>query len=139
MLRRTFIGVTLLALCTAPGRAQSALEDKFFDSKGVTIRYVDVGRGEPVVLVHGFSSSVEGNWGAPGVIAALEKDFRVVALDCRGHGKSDKPHDAAAYGNEMVEDVARLLDHLGIRPRTSSATRWVARLRASSSRCTPTA
>ena len=48
------------------------------------------------------------------IIDTLAKDFRVIALDCRGHGKSDKPHDATKYGNEMIEDVARLMDHLNI-------------------------
>jgi pimeloyl-ACP methyl ester carboxylesterase len=103
------------ALAAPVGSAQSTLEDKFFESKGVKIRYVDGGRGEPVVLIHGFSSTVENNWATPGVLAALAKDFRVLALDCRGHGKSGKPHDPAAYGIEMVDDVARLLDHVNIR------------------------
>jgi alpha/beta hydrolase fold len=38
----------------------------------------------------------------------------VIALDCRGHGQSDKPHDPKSYGIEMSQDVVRLLDHLGI-------------------------
>lgn len=33
-------------------------------------------------------------------------------MDCRGHGKSGKPHIPSAYGQEMVDDVVRLLDHL---------------------------
>jgi pimeloyl-ACP methyl ester carboxylesterase len=114
MLRRVFL--FSLLLLAAPGLRASAqtTEDKFFDSKGVKIRYVDVGRGEPVVLVHGFSSSLDANWGTTRIIDTLSKDFRVVALDCRGHGKSDKPHDASKYGNEMIEDIARLMDHLNI-------------------------
>jgi pimeloyl-ACP methyl ester carboxylesterase len=36
----------------------------------------------------------------------------LIALDCRGHGKSDKPHDPEKYGPEMAADVVRLLDHL---------------------------
>jgi pimeloyl-ACP methyl ester carboxylesterase len=38
--------------------------------------------------------------------------FQLIAFDCRGHGKSDKPHDPEKYGSEMAEDVVRLLDHL---------------------------
>ena len=38
----------------------------------------------------------------------------MVALDCRGHGESGKPHDLAAYGNSMGDDVIRLMDHVGI-------------------------
>ncbi len=40
--------------------------------------------------------------------------FRVIALDCRGHGQSDKPHDRGLYGTEMAMDVIRLMDHLKI-------------------------
>jgi pimeloyl-ACP methyl ester carboxylesterase len=43
----------------------------------------------------------------------LAVDHQVIALDCRGHGKSDKPHDPKQYGIEMVNDVVRLMDHLG--------------------------
>ncbi len=122
MFRRTFLAVAVLA-CVVPvtsaqapstGPGRSARQDTFFDSAGVKIHYVDVGRGEPVVLVHGFSSSLEANWGATGIIDTLATDFRVVALDCRGHGASDKPHDAASYGVQMIDDIARLLDHLHI-------------------------
>ena len=62
------------------------------DSGGVTISYVAEGTGPPVVLVHGFASSVQGNWRAPGIIDALvAAGRRVVALDCRGHGASGGP------------------------------------------------
>jgi len=37
--------------------------------------------------------------------------FQLIALDCRGHGKSDKPHDPSKYGAEIALDVVRLLDH----------------------------
>jgi pimeloyl-ACP methyl ester carboxylesterase len=117
MIRRTFLLLVFLtAAAPALVRAQPAgAEDKFFNANGVKIRYVEAGRGDAVVLIHGFSSSLDGNWRQNGVFDALAKDFHVVALDCRGHGTSDKPHDAASYGMQMVEDVARLLDHLNIR------------------------
>jgi pimeloyl-ACP methyl ester carboxylesterase len=53
-------------------------------------------------------------FGGPGVITNLARDHRVLAIDLRGHGGSDKPHTPAAYGAEMGRDVIRLLDHLGI-------------------------
>jgi pimeloyl-ACP methyl ester carboxylesterase len=69
----------------------------------------------PVVLIHGFTGSYARHWEAPGVLDALEKaGYRVIAMDCRGHGQSGKPHDAGQYGLEMVRDVVRLLDHLKI-------------------------
>jgi pimeloyl-ACP methyl ester carboxylesterase len=87
----------------------------YFDSNGVKIHYQEFGAGDPVMLVHGFASTADGNWGELW-FSTLAKHYRVIALDCRGHGKSDKPHDPAAYGGEtMGDDVIRLLDHLGIR------------------------
>jgi len=117
MIRRTFLLVVFLtAAAPALVRAQPAsADDKFFNANGVKIRYVEAGRGDAVVLIHGFASSLDGTWRQNGVFDALAKDFHVVALDCRGHGKSDKPHDAASYGMQMVEDVARLLDRLNLR------------------------
>ena len=89
-------------------------EDRYFDSNGVRIRYVDEGRGEPVVLAHGYTNAIERNWIETGVLPNLARDHRVIAFDMRAHGKSDKPHDPKFYGEEMANDLIRLLDHLGI-------------------------
>ena len=80
-----------------------------------SIRYIDVGAGEPVVLIHGYTNFIERNWIETGVLPNLAKDHRVIALDLRGHGKSDKPHDPKAYGTELGLDIVRLLDHLNIK------------------------
>jgi pimeloyl-ACP methyl ester carboxylesterase len=80
----------------------------------VKIYYVTEGEGEPVVLIHGFTGS-NNYWTANGLFKELAKEYRVIAIDCRGHGKSDKPHDPAKYGQEMAADVVRLLDHLKIK------------------------
>lgn len=88
----------------------------FFDSTGVRIYYESVGAGRPVVLVHGLTSSIQQNWRRPGIVDALVKaEFRAVTLDCRGHGKSDKPYERGAYsGTQMGDDVIALMDHLSI-------------------------
>ena len=65
--------------------------------------------------IHGYTGYIERHWIATGVFANLAKDHRVIALDCRGHGKSGKPTDPKAYGAEMAQDIVRLLDHLKIR------------------------
>jgi len=91
-----------------------AAEDFFFDSAGVRIHYTVEGKGEPVLLIHGYSVNAERNWGAPGVIRGLADRYQVIAIDNRGHGQSEKPHDPAAYTN-MAEDSVRLLDHMKIR------------------------
>ncbi|HEY8491720.1 MAG TPA: alpha/beta fold hydrolase [Dehalococcoidia bacterium] len=87
-----------------------------FNSDGVTIRYEVAGQGPPVVLVHGFASSLRGNWQATGWFDRLTAAGRqVIALDCRGHGESEKLYDPAAYDhNVMADDVVRLMDHLGV-------------------------
>jgi pimeloyl-ACP methyl ester carboxylesterase len=80
-----------------------------FLSGQVSIKFTDAGAGTPVVFVHGFLGS-HSNWDSFDFIDG----FRMIKVDCRGHGDSDKPHESNAYGVEMVEDVTRLLDHLEI-------------------------
>jgi pimeloyl-ACP methyl ester carboxylesterase len=82
----------------------------------VSIHYIVDGEGPAAVLVHGFAASLQRNWRAPGIFGALvEAGRQVVALDCRGHGESGKPHDPEAYaGTTMGDDVLAVMDHLGI-------------------------
>jgi pimeloyl-ACP methyl ester carboxylesterase len=87
---------------------------QWLDADGVRLHYTDEGAATPVVLLHGFAVNADLNWRPPGITAALVRGFRVIALDLRGHGLSDKPHDPGRYGMEMLEDIPRLLDHPGI-------------------------
>lgn len=102
-------------------QGQGSLRVQAFDSAGVRIAFIDEGpsvpRGLPVVLVHGFASTHAVNWvNTLWVRTLTEAGRRVVALDNRGHGESGKPHDPASYATAaMAQDVARLLDHCGIR------------------------
>jgi pimeloyl-ACP methyl ester carboxylesterase len=86
--------------------------DGFFDSDGLRIHYVVAGTGMPMILVHGFSGSAAS---IRGVQIELAREYRVIAIDCRGHGKSDRPHEAEKYGREMSDDIARLLSHLQVK------------------------
>jgi pimeloyl-ACP methyl ester carboxylesterase len=86
-----------------------------FVSDGVEIWFDDVGAGDPVVLVHGWGSTAQHNFGDTGWVEMLSSRFRVIAIDCRGHGRSARPHREDLYGRaQMASDVIRLLDHLGI-------------------------
>jgi pimeloyl-ACP methyl ester carboxylesterase len=85
-----------------------------FDADGVAIFYQVAGAGTPVILIHGLAASGDLNWKWPGVMGELAKSFRVIALDLPGHGRSDKPARADAYGKQVVEDVVLLMDHLEI-------------------------
>jgi len=92
---------------------------RFAASDGVNIAYHRQGaaQGEvPVLLHHGFASDATSNWQGPGVIEALLAAGReVIAVDARGHGRSDKPHDPALYGEpRMALDVVELLRYLGL-------------------------
>jgi pimeloyl-ACP methyl ester carboxylesterase len=88
--------------------------DQFFDSNGVRVRFVEQGTGAPVVMLHGYTGSSDRHFIANGVFAAVARDHRAIAMDLRAHGKSGKPHDPKAYGDELALDVIRLLDHLNI-------------------------
>ena len=113
--RALAISLALLLCLAQLSWAAEKSATQTFDSKGVKISFSAQGKGEPVVLIHGFFSSAGINWDLPGTSSLLAKDHQVIAMDVRGHGQSDKPTKEEAYGPELVEDVARLLDHLKIK------------------------
>ncbi|MGH6856175.1 MAG: alpha/beta fold hydrolase, partial [Methylocella sp.] len=87
--------------------------------RGVRLAFIDErpapgDRGEPILLIHGFASTHAVNWVFPQWVRTLtEAGRRVVAFDNRGHGRSEKFYDPAAYAlPEMAEDARVLLDHL---------------------------
>lgn len=87
-----------------------------FEHDDLRLFYVDEGEGAPILLIHGFASNIRVNWVSTGWIESLTRaGFRAVALDVRGHGESDKPHDPEVYTNaDLVGDAVALLDHLGL-------------------------
>lgn len=94
--------------------AQVNPTNHYFESDELQLRYIDEGKGEPVVLIHGLTSSVE-DWIRNDMVSTLNRaGFRTIAYDTRGHGLSDKPHDPEKYGAPEVDDLVHLLDHLEI-------------------------
>jgi pimeloyl-ACP methyl ester carboxylesterase len=87
-----------------------------FNSDGVTIAFKDEGSGDPVLLIHGFASNSTVNWRNTNWMRTLNgAGYRVIALDNRGHGQSEKLYDPELYpARIMAEDARRLLDHLHI-------------------------
>ena len=86
----------------------------YADNDGVQIHYRVEGEGPPLVLQHGFSESVV-DWYEAGYVDALRSDYRLILIDARGHGASDKAHDPDAYELERrVADVVAVLDGLAI-------------------------
>ena len=91
--------------------AAEKIDGMFTASDGVKIHFIEMGQGTPVILIHGYTGSAEGNWFANGVAEALATNHRVVAIDCRNHGKSDKPQP---NGPGKAEDVVEMMDYLKI-------------------------
>lgn len=106
------LALVVVALTSVYAVVTRQVHGLHFDSNGVNIHYTDEGSGEAVILVHGYTANADLNWRLPGLHKKLAQDFRVITMDVRGHGRSDKPHEASQYGIEMVHDVQRLMDHL---------------------------
>src|SRR5258706_14120608 len=108
----------LVLAATAPTLwAAEATYESFTTSDGIKIHYMQSGdRGSYVVLLHGYTGSAEGNWFANGVAVALAKNHKVVAIDCRNHGRSDKP---LPNGPGPAEDGIGLMDHRNVRESDS--------------------
>ena len=81
---------------------------------GVAIATYEFGNPDhpTVVLVHGFASSALGNWNLTGWVRDLVRaGCHIIAIDQRGHGASDKPHDPTGYSMQILaEDVLSVLD-----------------------------
>src|SRR5262245_59800170 len=107
--------LTLLIIACPPLLAGRPASADSFNSNGVRLHYIVEGQGKPVVLIHGFHSSIKMNWQAPSIVHTLARNYQVIAIDMPGHGESDRPETEAAYGTAMVEDIVKLLDHLKIR------------------------
>lgn len=87
----------------------------YCDSDGIKIYYEVEGSGPDLVMIHGFAADLHINWKLPGVADALKAENRLIMMDCRGHGKSDKPIAPAMYGAKMLGDITNLMDHLGVK------------------------
>ncbi len=88
----------------------------FTSFDGVRLAWREVGEGRPVVLLHGLFSNAITNWVRYGHAAAIARlDRRVIMPDLRGHGDSDRPHDAAYYPPDaLARDGQALVEHLGL-------------------------
>ena len=86
----------------------------YADNGNVRIHYQVEGEGPALVLQHGFTESAV-DWYEAGYVDALRSDYRLILIDARGHGASDKPHDPDAYElNRRVADIVAVLDALAI-------------------------
>lgn len=83
-------------------------------NRGVEIKYEVSGRGRPLLLLHGWCCDRTW-WTHSGYVEDLQRDYRVVNVDLRGHGQSAKPHEPSAYqGEAVIGDVLAVADAEGI-------------------------
>lgn len=83
---------------------------------GLELAYRELGRGRPLVLIHGYFSTAQINWLRYGHAERLAaQGYRVIMPDLRAHGDSAKPHDASAYPPDVLaDDGFALIEHLGL-------------------------
>jgi pimeloyl-ACP methyl ester carboxylesterase len=94
-----------------------AAAERFASFDGVELAVHRVGEGRPVVLLHGLFSDAKTNWIRFGHAQRLaDAGFEAIMPDLRAHGDSAKPHDPAAYPEDvLVKDARSLVHHLGLR------------------------
>src|SRR5580765_7511267 len=93
------------------------IDSNYFSSfDGTKIYYEVRGEGKPVLLVHGFIVN-SNTWKRTALYPdLLNAGYKVIILDMRGNGKSDKPHDSTAYDNDAeAKDIMLLIDLLKIK------------------------
>ena len=96
----------------------------YADNQSTRIHYQVEGDGPPLVLQHGFTGNLM-RWYSFGYVSALQSSYRLVLVDARGHGQSDKPHDPAAYAlPRRVGDVVACWMLSTSERHTIGATRW---------------
>jgi pimeloyl-ACP methyl ester carboxylesterase len=100
-----------------PGEPSQA---SYVELEGARVRFVDRGKGPAVVLLHGFASALE-TWAT--VMPALEPRHRVVALDLKGFGWTDRP-EGDYSPDAQAKLVLALLDHLDIERAMVVAHSW---------------
>ena len=92
----------------------------FAKVEGARVRFVDEGEGPAVVLIHGFASSLE-NWN--GVREELRRDHRVLALDLKGFGWTDRP-EGDYSPKAQAQLVFALMDQQGIEEAAVVGHSW---------------
>jgi pimeloyl-ACP methyl ester carboxylesterase len=85
-------------------------------SGGIDIAYEIMGEGPPVLLIHGFGANRSITWRNTGWFDVLTRGgHQVIAMDCRGHGQSGRPHAPEDYGDGiMAADAFAVLSDRGI-------------------------
>jgi pimeloyl-ACP methyl ester carboxylesterase len=102
-----------LSSCSAPVQAPApGGTERFYHHEGAKIRFRDMGGGTPVVFIHGFGASLD-TWRY--ITGGLAPGHRLVLLDLKGHGFSDRPRDEKYSLQDHADIVLGLVRHLGLK------------------------
>ncbi|HEY8617706.1 alpha/beta hydrolase [Phenylobacterium sp.] len=114
-MRAILAALALLLLAAGAARAQAPVSRYVTASDGVRLHVLEAGQGPAVVLLHGATGSAEANYVRTGILQALAARHRVIALDWRGHGESQRPHSPRRYAaDRFPRDVLEVMDQLGV-------------------------
>jgi pimeloyl-ACP methyl ester carboxylesterase len=100
-------GFLLIASNTVSGQVR--IEERFANVAGLRLHYLVAGKGDPVLLLHGYAQNSH-MWRP--LMAQLANSHTVIAPDLRGFGKSSRP-SAGYYKKTMAQDVHALAQSLG--------------------------
>ena len=95
-------------------------------TKASASHYRVEGDGQPLVLQHGFTDSLE-TWYDTGYVNGLKRQYWLILIDARGHGASDKPHEPDVTGRAASPTSPPSWLISTSPERITSATRWRAR------------
>ncbi len=106
-----FISFGVLFACSAVSVNPLAppASGTFYSYDGIKIHFEDMGSGRPLVFIHGFAASMD-SWRF--LVGPFKKDYRLILLDLKGHGYSDRPADAHYSLQDHADVVIGLMKHL---------------------------
>lgn len=84
----------------------------WFDHEGCSLHYEEYGHGTPLILIHGLGSSSQ-DWELQ--VPVLARHYRLIVVDVRGHGRSDKPRERYSIEG-FTYDLIALIEHLDLPP-----------------------
>jgi pimeloyl-ACP methyl ester carboxylesterase len=107
----TILILVFISCFTTYGQVKVSPNGKFFNYNDIKIYYEDTGNGEPLLLLHGFFGTAD-RWKP--YVEAYAKQFRVIAVDMMGHGRSDiyKKDDINFWHADYAKIILALLDSL---------------------------
>jgi pimeloyl-ACP methyl ester carboxylesterase len=86
------------------------IEEKYIETNGITLHTMIIGKGEPLVLLHGFPDFW---YGWKKLISLIKEKYQLIIPDMRGYNLSDKPEGVENYRIELlIEDIIGLIEQL---------------------------